>query len=132
MPMRFLVPALALAAPATTQVPNWAKGTPITVTMTNHGFSPARLTLRRSGAYTVRFRNPSDRTHTFTAKSFFAQARVSPADQAWISKNEIELKAGQNATLHLIAPDTPRAIYPYRSTRLEDATAKMKGEIHIR
>ena len=132
MSLRFLLLGLAVAVPATAQIPNWAKGTPVSVTMTNHGFSPGRLTLRRNGAYIVRFRNPSDRTHTFTAKTFFAQARVSPKDQAWIGKDEIELKPGQSATIHLIAPDTPNAIYPYRSTRLEDAAAKMKGEIYVR
>ena len=124
--------ALLAAAPALAQTPNWAKGTPLAVTMTNRGFTPARLTMKQGATYIVTFRNASDRTHNFSAHDFFKYARVSPADQAWVTKNEVLLKAGQRATIHLVAPDTPGARYAFRSTRVEDAASKMKGAIFVR
>jgi len=128
-----LATALLLAVPAAAQAPiNWAKGTPLSVTMTNKGFVPARLSLRQGRQYVLRLRNPSDRAHTFSAKEFFGQARVSPRDSGLIPRNEVVLKGGQSATLHLVAPTTPNARYEYKSTRVGDAGTKYKGEILVR
>jgi FtsP/CotA-like multicopper oxidase with cupredoxin domain len=128
------VPLLVMASlPAAAQAPiNWAKGTPLTVTMTNRGFTPARIVMRQGGQYVLRLRNPSDRAHTFSAKQFFAQARVSPRDQGLIPRDEVELKPGRSATLHLVAPTTPSALYTFKSTRIADAAANFKGEIVVR
>lgn len=128
-----LAAALLLALPAAAQAPiNWAKGTPLSVTMTNRGFVPARLSLRQGQQYVLRLRNPSDRAHTFSAKEFFAQARVSPRDSGLIPRNEVVLKGGQSATLHLVAPTTPNARYEFKSTRVGDAGTKYKGAIFVR
>lgn len=124
---------LLAATPALAQkAPSWAKGAPLTVTMTNRGFVPAQLTMKQGAGYIVRFHNASDRTHEFAAPAFFKLARVSPADQRWVSRNTLELRPGERATLHLIAPDTPGARYDYRSTRIEDAASKMKGAIYVK
>lgn len=150
MNLRFaLLPAFALAlaplvlsAPASAAPPkkpapaakpiNWKDGTPTSVTLTNKGYAPRRLVMKPGGQYVLRLHNPSDRAHTFAAKEFFALARVSPADQAWIPENEVVLKPGQSATLHLIAPTTPRALYTFKSTRITDAASNFKGEIVVR
>lgn len=124
-------PALAQARRASA-APAWNKGAPLTITMSNRGFAPARLTLRQGAGYILRLRNVSDRTHTFSARSFFRLARVDPRDQAWVARNEVEVPAGRTATLHLIAPDTPNAIYDFRSTRIGDMGENMKGTIHVR
>jgi hypothetical protein len=136
---RLALPFLALAAlPAVAATPkkpapiNWKNGTPTSVTMTDKGYAPRRLVMRSGGQYVLRLHNPSDRAHTFAAKEFFAQARVSPADQAWIPENEVVLKPGQSATLRLIAPTTPRALYTFKSTRIADAASNFKGEIVVR
>ena len=127
-----ILTALAITAPAAAQKPNWTKGAAITITMTNHGFLPERIVMKQKATYILHFRNQSDRTHNFSAPTFFKIARVSPADQAWVTKNEVELRPGQAATVHIIAPDTPSARYEYRSTRIEDAASKMKGAIYVR
>lgn len=127
-----ILAALAIAAPAAAQKPNWTKGTAVSVTMTNHGFQPERIVMKQSATYILHFRNRSDRTHNFSAPTFFKIARVSPADQAWVSKNQVELRPGQAAIVHIIAPDTPSARYEFRSTRIEDAASKMKGAIYVR
>lgn len=121
-----------LAVPASAQTPDWNKGAPLTLTMTNKGFVPARIVMRSGRAYTLRIRNPSTRAHTFSAKAFFAQAGVSPRDQSLVARNEVELKPGASATLHLVAPTTPGALYAYKSTRVADAAMKYKGDIIVR
>ena len=120
------------ASAASAQAPDWNKGTPLSVTMTNRGFVPSQLRLRSGAQYVITFRNRSDRAHTFTAKEFFAQARVAPGDQAWVSHNEVELDGNRSARLHIVAPTTPGAVYYFRSTRIQDAAQKMKGEIYVR
>ena len=140
--MKLISAALALAvlaaAPALGQprrapaAPAWDKGAPLTISMTNRGFSPARINLRQGAGYILRLRNASNRTHIFSAKDFFRLARVDPRDQAWVARNEVEVPAGRTATIHLIAPDTPDAVYDFRSTRIADAGEKVKGVIHVR
>jgi uncharacterized cupredoxin-like copper-binding protein len=127
-----ILAALAIAAPAVAQKPNWTKGTAVSIVMTNRGFVPERIVMKRGATYILHFRNRSDRTHNFAAGTFFKYARVSPADQAWVTKNEVQLRPGEAATIHIIAPDTPSARYDYRSTRIEDAASNMKGAIYVR
>lgn len=132
-----LLAALALAAPAVAQtragaVPDWTKGAPIAITMTGHGFVPARIVLTHGKPYVLRFRNTSSHAHNFSAKSFFDQALVSPRDQAWVAHDTVTLAAGQSATIHIVAPTTPGARYDFRSTRVADADNKMKGAIYVR
>lgn len=128
-----LAAAAGLIAPAAAQTAAaWNRGTPLTLTMTNRGYVPARLVLRAGRHYVLRIRNPSDRGHTFSAKSFFELARIAPRDAGWVARNDVVLKPGQSATLHLIAPTTPGALYPFRSTRVADAGTKYKGDIIVR
>jgi uncharacterized cupredoxin-like copper-binding protein len=135
--MKFLfafLPAAALlatAAPAAPAKPNWTRGTPLSVTMTNKGYSPRRIVMRAGGQYVLHFHNPSDRTHDFTAPDFFGQARVSPRDQGIIPRNRVELKPGTSTSLHLIAPTTRRSVYAFKSERIADAASNFKGEIVV-
>jgi hypothetical protein len=132
-PLALVATFAALAAPAAAQAPiNWSRGTPVTVTMTNRGFVPERLQMRAGRQYILTIRNPSSRGHTFASKEFFGLARVAPRDGRWLPRNEVELKPGQRATLHLVAPTTPGAQYEFRSTRVADAGTKYKGAIYVR
>lgn len=126
-----LAPAILFAA-AAAPAQNWAKGTPLSVTVTNDRFAPAQLTMKSGGQYILRLRNASDRKHNFSAPAFFKYARVSPADGRLISDNKVDLEPGQSATLHLVAPDTPNSHYEFRSTNLADAAEKLKGDILVR
>ncbi|WP_162527281.1 cupredoxin domain-containing protein [Sphingomonas solaris] len=124
--------ATTSAATAAPPVPNWTKGTPIDVTVTNNRFTPDRLTLKRGRQYILRIHNRSDRKHNFSAPQFFTAARVSPRDSGWVTDDKVDLAPGQSATLHIVAPDTPNALFSYRSTNLLDAAENMKGEIRVR
>ncbi|MET0270817.1 MAG: cupredoxin domain-containing protein [Sphingomonas sp.] len=122
------VPALAVAQPA----PDWSKGTPITITVTNKGFTPARIDLRSGRGYVLRIRNVSDRRHNLSSPEFFTAARVAPGDSGWVTDDKVDLKAGQSARIRIVAPATRNAIYPFRSTNLLDAAAGMKGAFRVR
>lgn len=120
-----------LAAPAAA-APDWSRGTPVRVTVTNDRFVPDAIALRRNRPYVLTLRNPSTRTHNFSAPSFFKYARVSPRDAGWVTDNAVTLRPGQTARLHIVAPDTPNARYDFRSTRLGDAAERLKGIITVR
>lgn len=122
----------ATAATAAPAVPNWTKGTPIDVTVTNDRFTPSTITLKRGAQYILRVHNRSDRKHNFSAPQFFTAARVSPRDSGWVTDDKVDLAPRQSATLHIVAPDTPNARYSFRSTNLLDATETLKGDILVR
>jgi plastocyanin len=111
--------------------PAWGSGKTVAITVTNDGFAPARIVLKSGRHYTLRFHNASNRGHNFSAQKFFDIARVAPRDARLVHDDEVNLDAGQVATVRIIAPDTPGAAFTYRSTVLADAGRKMKGDIYI-
>ncbi len=127
--------ALLLATPAiaTAQaLPNWNKGTPVNITVSNARFSPARIILRSGEHYILRIRNVSDRRHNLSAPEFFTAARVAPQDSGWVTDDKVDLKPGQSARLRIVAPTTRNAVYAFRSTNLLDAAGGMKGQFVVR
>ena len=121
----------ALPADAAPKGRNWNAGTPIDITVTNDRFIPDRVTLRQGRQYVLRLHNRSDRSHNFASNRFFKYARVAPKDSGWVVHNEVKLAPGQRASLHIVAPSTPNAVYEFRSTRIADAAEKMKGRIFV-
>lgn len=134
MTFRFALATLlaAASAQAAPPLPNWNKGTPIDITVTNDRFTPDRITLKRGAPYVLRIHNRSDRKHNFSAPKFFTMSRVSPRDSGWVTDDKVDLAPRQSATLHIVAPDTPNALYTFRSTNLLDAAENLKGEIRVR
>ncbi|WP_294393131.1 cupredoxin domain-containing protein [uncultured Sphingomonas sp.] len=126
-----LIPALVLAASAPAQTQGWNAGKTVNITVTNERFTPSRIVLKSGRHYTLRFRNVSDRGHNFSAKKFFDIARVNPRDARWVRHDDVNLDAGQSATVRIVAPATPGAVYNFRSTVLRDAAEKMKGAIYV-
>jgi hypothetical protein len=131
MKLPLLTTLAALALPTAAPAQNWNKGAPLNVTVTNDRFIPNRITMKRGRTYVLRLHNRSDRSHNFSSNRFFKYARVKPADSGWVVHNEVRLKPGQRATLHIVAPDTPNAAYEFRSTRVADAAENMKGTIYV-
>jgi FtsP/CotA-like multicopper oxidase with cupredoxin domain len=122
---------LIAAAPVAAQTINWNKGRSIAVTVTNERFIPARIVLRANQHYILRFRNASGRKHNFSADKFFDVARVAPADARFVSNDDVNLNPGERVVVRIVAPDTPGALFTYRSTVLGDAAENMKGEIVV-
>lgn len=114
--------ALVLAAPAVSQAPDWSRAHRIAIAMTEEGYTPARLILRRGELYTLRITNRTDKGHNLTQKAFFRSARIAPADRPVVGNGQIVLRAGESAVVHFRAPTTrPGGHYQFSSTTLGDA-----------
>jgi hypothetical protein len=132
--MKTLMLALAaLSAPAVAQAPKWSKPQSITITMTDHGFVPRQIAVRRDGLYVLHVVNRSGKGHNLTQKSFFANAHIQPQDRGLVRDGQIVLNAGERATVRFQAPDTrPGGMYQFSSTVLADAGEDYKGAFLIR
>jgi hypothetical protein len=122
--------ALLLAgAPAS----GWTTAQPITITMTDHGFVPRRIILRRGAPYVLRVVNRSGKGHNLTQSAFFESARVAPADRPLAGDGKIVVPAGGRASVRLLAPMTrPGGTYQFSSTVLADADDDYTGVFAIR
>lgn len=128
-----LVLMIALATPAAAQTTDWSKAKPISITMTEQGYTPSRIVLQRNAPYVLRISNRSDKGHNLTQKAFFASARVRPADRGWVRDGQIVLKAGERTTIYFRAPGTPSGgTYEFSSTTLADAASEYTGVFEIR
>ncbi|WP_174293221.1 hypothetical protein [Sphingomonas bacterium] len=133
-----LVAVAALATPAVAQGldggrPDWSRATPITIEMTDQGFAPREIELRRTAPYVLRVVNRSGKGHNLTQKVFFQLARVAPSDRGWTHDGRISLKPGESATVRFRAPDSrPGGTYEFGSTTLGDAVSDYKGVFLMR
>lgn len=124
---------IALATPAAAQSPDWSKAQAISITMTDDGYTPDRIVLRRNAPYVLHIANRSEKGHNLTQKAFFAAARVRPDDRGWTRDGEVVLKSGEHTTIHFLAPGTPRGgTYQFSSTTLADAASEYKGVFVMR
>ena len=84
---------LTVAMPAAAQTPTQ------TVQLYSFGFTPKLIRLAAGKPVTLTFTNTSGDTHDFSAKQFFAHARIVSGDA---SGGEIDLKGGQSRSVTLV------------------------------
>ena len=108
------------AAAASAQVPS-----AITIDMSSYRFSPSALHLTAGQPVTLRFTNSAGMTHDFTAKEFFASARVLNGS---VTKGKVTLEPGATATVALVPA---RGTYKVRCTRLFHTMRGMVGSIVV-
>jgi len=112
--------ALAVAGPAAAQQPVQ------TIAVHSFSYSPKVIRLAAGKPVTLTFVNESKDSHDFTAKRFFAHARVT----AGLSTGgEIELKGGQSRSVTLV-PAAGR--YPFHCSHFMHKQFGMSGEILVR
>jgi plastocyanin len=87
------VAALAMAMPAAAQTPIQV------IQLYSFGYTPKAIRLAAGKPVTLSFSNRSRDTHDFSAKGFFARARIVSGDP---SSGEIELRGGQSRSVTLI------------------------------
>ncbi|WP_426264940.1 cupredoxin domain-containing protein [Sphingomonas sp. PWP1-2] len=127
-----LLAMVALATPALAQTPASRSVQPVTITMTDHGFVPRNIALRRGGSYVLHIANRSDKGHNLTQKAFFAAARLSREDRGLVRDGQIVLAAGERATIRFQAPLTRRGgMFQFSSTTLGDADNAYTGAFRI-
>ncbi len=128
-----LLALMAIATPAIAQTPDARAPQPVTITMTDHGFVPRTIVLRRGGSYVLRIANRSDKGHNLTQKAFFRAARLSRKDRGLAGDGQIILAAGERATVRFEAPLTrPGGTYQFSSTTLGDADNDYTGVFRMR
>lgn len=117
--------AIVGAQPATPQAP-----AAVNVQLSNFKFTPRTIVLDRGRSYALRLYNASGGGHDFTAREFFARARVAPSDRRWIANGEIEVPPGQLREIRLTAPAPGR--YKVKCTHRFHKTLGMTGTIIVR
>ncbi len=128
-----LLALLAIATPALAQTPAARAPEPVAITMTDHGFVPRTIVLRRGGSYVLRVTNRSDKGHNLTQKAFFRAARLSRADRGLASDGQLVLAPGERAMVRFEAPMTrPGGTYQFSSTTLGDADNDYIGVFRMR
>jgi len=112
--------ALAIAGPAAAQAPVQ------TIELRSFSYSPRVIHLAAGKPVTLSFVNRSKDAHDFTARSFFAHARVTAGSA---TGGEVELKGGQARRVTLI-PAAGR--YPVHCGHFMHKQFGMRGEILVR
>jgi len=121
--------ALALGGSASAQSPDWSQAKRIDIAFANFNYTPSRIVLRHGEAYVLHFTNAAKGGHDFTAKSFFAAARVAPTDAGKTAAGAVALGGGQSTDVHLIAPAA--AVYEVHCSHFMHVGFGMKGEIVV-
>ena len=125
-------PALA-QTPAVRKAPAVNKVQSVNIAMTDHGFVPRDITLRRGSAYVLHIANRSDKGHNLTQTAFFNAALLSREDSGLARDGQIVLAAGERATVRFRAPLTRSGgTFQFSSTTLGDASEDYTGVFHIR
>lgn len=128
-----LLALMAIATPAIAQTPVARAPQSVAITMTDHGFVPRTIVLRRGGSYVLRIANRSDKGHNLTQKAFFRAARLSREDRGLAGDGQIVLAPGERATVRLQAPlSRPGGTYQFSSTTLGDADNEYIGVFRMR
>ncbi|MCW3845897.1 plastocyanin/azurin family copper-binding protein [Sphingomonas sp. LB-2] len=117
----------ALALTLLIAPPAPAAETRIDVAMSNFKFTPDTIRMKAGQAYVLHLTSTGG--HSFGAATFFAAAKIAPADRAKISKGKIEVGAGQPVDIHLTAPAA--GSYPVRCTHFLHASFGMTGKIVV-
>ena len=117
-----LTAALMLAAAAPASTPTLPT---IVIDMASYRYTPAAIHLAAGQPVTLRFNNSSGMVHDFTAKDFFARAKVIAGP---VVKGKVTLEAGASTSISL----TPaRGTYKVRCTRLFHTMRGMVGSIVV-
>jgi plastocyanin len=119
------IPTVAQVQPTSGSLP---EPTTIEIVMSNFQFSPKIIALHAGQSYRLHFVNRGSGGHNFTAKEFFAKARIAPEDARLVTNGKIELGAGEAADIR-IAP--ARGVYPAKCTHLLHASFGMTGTITV-
>ena len=122
--MKARLAAIALMALATTS-PAAAQPSTQIITLDSYRFSPEPIHLKAGQPVTLNFINRSGKGHDFTARSFFANSRITGGSAP---NGEIELKGHQSKTVTLV----PRAgTYGVHCSHFLHSSFGMKAQIIV-
>ena len=126
VPLAFLLASSAATEPG---LGPWSHTRPITISLSNFAYTPSTVMLERDVPYVLHFTNMASGGHDFVANTFFARARIMPADEAKVSDGEVELRRGESMDVHLIAPVA--GTYRVHCTHFMHSMLGMNGKIVV-
>jgi uncharacterized cupredoxin-like copper-binding protein len=109
--------------------PDWAGAETVTVQLSNFKFDPSTINLKAGKAYDLRLQNLASGGHDFSAKAFFADARIKDADRDKIVAGKVSLRGGQSIDLHLVPAHA--GTYNVHCTHFMHGAFGMTGEIVV-
>lgn len=121
-----LLCAALLAAPALAQPGPAAR---VDIALSSFKFAPSPIRLVHGRAYVLHFDNRSGGGHDFTAKKFFAAARVDPADADKVADGEVALHGRESVDIRLFAPAA--GTYPVKCGHFMHSVLGMKTQIVV-
>jgi uncharacterized cupredoxin-like copper-binding protein len=101
----------------------------ITITLSSYAFTPKTIALTAGAPVRLHLVNSSDKSHSFTAREFFAAATIAPDDATKVRDGGIELDGGQTVDVGL-TPTRPGA-YALRCTHFMHSGLGMTGTITV-
>lgn len=102
----------------------------VEVDLWNFKFDPDALTLQAGQPYVLHLVNQSDSRHDFTAKAFFAAARIAEQDRGAVVDGKVDLAPNSSRDIHLTAP--PAGSFEARCSKFLHAHLGMKAAIVVR
>ncbi len=106
---------------------DFSRAESLEVRLSSFAFNPSDIHMQAGKPYALKLVDVSG-GHDFTAPQFFAAAKIAPEDVAKVAKGQIELKAGDSTTIHLV----PAAgQYDLACTHFGHAALGMKGKIMV-
>jgi uncharacterized cupredoxin-like copper-binding protein len=123
--------ALIVMSPvsAASAEPDWTRARHVEVDLSSFKFAPRTIVLPAGQPVILRLVNRSKGGHDFTAREFFAAARIRPEDRAKLARGSIDLAGGQSAEIALV-PAAGR--YKLVCSHAFHSTFGMKGRIEVR
>jgi uncharacterized cupredoxin-like copper-binding protein len=122
--------AMILAGASGAQAQDWSRANRVEVDLWNFKIEPEAVDLQGGSPYVLHLVNQSDSPHDFTARAFFASAKVAPEDQGAVVDGKVELAPNSSRDIRLVAPAA--GAYDVRCSRFLHDHLGMKSKITVR
>ena len=126
--LKLVLFALLLASPLAAPAQEWRRAPEYDVLLTSYDIMPEVIRLQAGQPVRLRFVNNSNQTHDFSAKRFFAKAKMRRRDGSALQDGRISVGPGQDRTIALVPV---RGRYKVRSGNLFRRVMGMKGTIIV-
>jgi plastocyanin len=99
----------------------------IDIALANFKFTPATIAMKAGQSYTLHL--TSTGSHNLEARTFFAAAKMEPAERAKAKDGKVDLEADESVDITLIAPAP--GTYAVKCTHFMHAGFGMTGKIVV-
>lgn len=108
---------------------DWNNAPIVTVTLSDHDFTPDEIALKARQPYRLRLVNKGSGGHDFTAPDFFSAAAIAASDQSLAPEGKVALAKGDSREIRLV-PLVPGE-YRVVCTHFMHAAMGMKARVTV-